>query len=489
MSVVARELATQRRKELADAIDVARKACSPCAPTDSGNGWRQFGIPLDSGNGFDYNLDYALWFKEGRIVTERAILQISTAWACIRLLANTIACLPLSMYQREPDGDRDAAPEHPLYSILHDQPNADMTATDYWQVILALLLLRGNAVSEKDMIGNRLVGLTPLPCVSWARQPDGRYRYTVTQFGKTRILDESQVWHLPAFTMDGHHGLSPICYGSKVFGGASAADIASRSIFENGMKASGFVTFPQGSPYLSKEQRTQFHDTLAEFSGSRKAGRSFVLEGGATYNPITMNPDDAQMLETRGFSVEEICRWFGVPPTLVGHGDKTSNWGTGLEQQNQSFLTYGLQPWLKKIESSIRKNLLSPADKTKYFAEFGVEGLLRADTAGRAAFYSSMTQNGIFTRDDCRQKENLPRVGGNADVLTVQSALVPLNDLGKPKPAAPGAPGDTPPTDPAANLAPTPDSVRAALRAAFPLLTDEEISAMIAPAQPAAVTP
>jgi len=463
------------------------KACEPtCAPTDGNVGWRQFGIPPDSGNGFDYNLDYALWFRDGRLVTERAILQLSTAWACIRLLSQTIAGLPLNLYRREPDGDRDLALDHPLYSILHDQPNADMTAVDFWQVVVALMLLRGNAVCEKDMVGNRVVGLTPLPCVSWARQPDGRYRYTVTEFGKTRILDESQVWLIPAFTIDGRHGLSPICYGSKVFGSASASDTASRSLFDNGMKASGFVTFPPGSPFLTEAQREQFHKSLADFSNRRNAGRSFVLEGGANYSPMTMNPDDAQMLETRGFSVEEICRWFGVPPSLVGHGDKTSNWGTGLEQQNLSFLTYGLSPWLKKIEASVKKNLVSPADKKSIFAEFAVEGLLRADSAARAAFYSSMTQNGIYTRDDCRQKENLPRMGGNADVLTVQSALVPLDMLGQAKPGAtPPADGTTPP--PGAT-SPTADDVRAALRAAFPLATDEEISAMIAPTA-AAVTP
>lgn len=486
---------------------------SKSCPPDSGgrSGWDMFGIPQDSGNGFDYNLDHALWFQDGRIVSERAILQLSTAWACVRLLSQTIATMPLNFFKREPDGDRDLAPAHPLYSILHNQPNADMTATDYWQVILALMLLRGNAVSEKDMIGDTLVGLTPLPCVSWMRQPDGRYLYTATENGRMRILDESQVWHIPAFTINGRQGLSPICYGGNVFGSARAADIASHSLFDNGMKASGFVTFPPNSPFLTKDQRAQFEGSLSRFSNSRTAGKSFVLEGGADYRQLTMNADDAQMLETRSFSVEEICRWFGVPPTLIGHGDKTSNWGTGLEQQNQSFLTYSLSPWLKKIESSIWSNLISQADKAAYFAEFSVEGLLRADTAGRASFYSSLSQNGIMTRDEIRKKENLPAMGGGAETLTVQAALVPLDQLGarfdaatgQTDPTATGLPTDGAPTDAnsvqatalngaqvtalqellagaATGTLPI-ETVRAAIRAAFPLLTEAEISDMIAP--------
>lgn len=419
-----------------------RREKAVVATSDLRTGWEAYGIPADAGDGFAYNAEGRLFDR--RAVTEQSILQLSAAMACVRLLSQTIATLPIGIYRRLGDGSRKATPDHPLYEILHNQPNADMSAVDFWQVMLAALLLRGNAVSERLMIGDRLVGLEPLlpSRLSWIRLPNGQLEYSYADStGRFRKLSAAQVWHIPAFTLDGIVGISPICFGAGVFSGAQAADEASRNVFENGMAASGFVSFGKDSnAWLKESQRDQLRDNIANFTHrGAKNGGVFVLEGGMGYTQLAMNPEDAQMLETRSFNVEEICRWFGVPPTLIGHGDKTSNWGTGLEQQNLSFLTYHLRPWLSKIEQSIRKSLLSQADKGRYFAEFSVEGLLRADTAGRASFYSTMVNNGMKTRDECRALENDPPMGGNAAVLTVQSALIPLDKLGE-KPAAPAAP-------------------------------------------------
>jgi HK97 family phage portal protein len=146
---------------------------------------------------------------------------------------------------------------------------------------------------------------------------------------------------------------------------------------------------------------------------------------------VGINPDDAQLLQSRAFSVEEICRWFRVPPFMVGHSEKSTSWGTGIEQQMIGFLTFTLGPWLKRIEQAIQKDLMTPAERSRYFVKFNVEGLLRADSAARAAFYSAMVNNGIYTRDECREKEDMLPMGGNAAVLTVQTALAPLDDLGK----------------------------------------------------------
>lgn len=149
-----------------------------------------------------------------------------------------------------------------------------------------------------------------------------------------------------------------------------------------------------------------------------------------TAEALGINPKDAQLLESRGFSVEEVCRWYLVDPSMVGHGGKDSNWGTGLEQKMLRFITFTLRPWLRRIEQAINKSLLSPQDQGRYYAEFAIEGLLRGDSAARAALYSVMVNNGIWTRDEVREKENMPRRGGNADVLTVQSAMVPLDNIG-----------------------------------------------------------
>ena len=410
-----------------------------CPPTRTG--WEDFGIPKDAGDGFAYNAEGRLWGDHA--VSEKAILQLSAAMACVRLLSQTIATLPVGIYRRMPDGSRKAAPDNALYELLHNQPNADMTAVDFWQVMIAMMLLRGTGFAEIDRIGERVVALTPLSkgCVTWQRLQNGERQFTYTYNGKSRVIPRKNLWILPAFTMDGELGLSPICYGANVFSGALSVDQASNQTFSSGMAASGFVSYGKDSnSWLKKDQREQLQESLNKFTHrGAKAGGVFVLEGGMGYTALAMNPEDAQMLETRSFNVEEICRWFGVPPTLIGHGDKTSNWGTGLEQQNLSFLTYSLRPWLAKIEQSIRKTLLPAAEKGRYFAEFSVEGLLRADTQGRGVWYRAMTDIGAYSIDDVRDKENMPKLGGNAAMPTVQAARVPLERLGEAAPTTPPA--------------------------------------------------
>ena len=150
---------------------------------------------------------------------------------------------------------------------------------------------------------------------------------------------------------------------------------------------------------------------------------------------IGINPKDAQLLESRAFSIEEICRWFRVPPFMVGHAEKSTSWGTGIEQQMIGFLTFTLRPWLTRIEQAINKDLIPLAAQQNTYAEFSIEGLLRADSAARAEYFAKMANNGVMTRDEIREKENLPRKGGNADVLTVQSAMIPLDQLGQSSPS------------------------------------------------------
>lgn len=404
---------------------------------------RPASVPQDAGDGFAYNAPWQMISAAGRPISERGILQLSAAMGCIRLLSQTIATLPITIFRRLPDGGRKAAYEHPLYELLHNQPNKDMSAVDFWQVMIASMLLRGNAFAEKLRIGDRIVGIDFLDPsrVSWTAKSDGSLQFFYADAaGKRRKLAPDDIWQIPAFTLDGKLGISPICYGASVFGGALAAEDASQSIFANGMSASGYVTTQPGQ-WLTPEQREKMRGHLDEFSyQAANSRKSFILEGGMGYTQLSMNPEDAQMLETRSFNVEEICRWFGVPPTLIGHGEKTSNWGTGLEQQNIAFLTYSLTPWLRKIEQSIRRALIAPGEKGRYFAEFNVTGLLRGDTAARASYYSQMVNNGLMTRDEVRRLENLPAMGGNAEVLTVQTALSPLDKLGEDTEEAPTAP-------------------------------------------------
>jgi len=369
----------------------------------------------------------------GKNVTVGSALRLSTVWACVRLLSETIATLPLGFYERNADGSRTIANDHGLYRILHSQPNADMTSVQFWEVVVASMLLWGNAYVEKVKTGTRIIALNFLlpDRMKVSRISDGRLEYRYREInGELRVLQESDMMHIPAFSLDGINGLSPVQMGANVLGGAMSADEASAGVFKNAMKSPGLVTM---DAVLKEGQREDIRRHVKTVSES---GGYMVLEKGASFQQLNMNPDDAELLASRGFNVEELCRWYRVPPFMVGHSEKSTSWGTGIEQQMIGFLTFSLRPWLTRIEQSIKKNLLTPAEQSRYFAEFALEGLLRADSATRAAFYSTMTQNGIYTRDDCREKENLPRRGGNADELTVQSNLMPIELLGSKTAAA-----------------------------------------------------
>lgn len=364
----------------------------------------------------------------GIAVTDAGMLTLSAVWACTRLIAETIATLPLSMYERTPSGKR-LAPQHPLHFIVHDQPNPDTTASVHWEATVAAMLLRGNARAEKLIFNGRLVGLNFLhpDRLTWFRF-NGRkvWRYTEDD-GKQREIANDRIWNIPGFSTDGKCGLSVIAYAANVMGAAMAADRAASSTFSKGLMPTTAITYPR---VLQKEQRDQARESIESLAGSLNAGRPVILEADMKIETVGIDPADAQLLESRSFSVEEICRWFRVPPFMVGHAEKSTSWGTGIEQQMLGFLTFTLGPWLRRIEQAISKDLLTPADRLRFYPKFAVEGLLRADSAGRAAFYSAMVNNGILTRDEVRELEDREPMGGNAAVLTVQTAMAPLDSLG-----------------------------------------------------------
>jgi len=368
-------------------------------------------------------------------VNAQTMLTISAVWACARLISETISTLPLSMYERASGGKR-IATQHPLHFVIHDQPNADTTAAVHWEAMIAAMLLRGNARCEKLMVGPRVVGLQFLdPRRLWiGRGADGKkeYRYTERD-GKQRIIPRDRIWNVPGFTLDGIEGVSVLAYGARVFGSALAADTAASTTFERGLQPTTYWKFPK---VLRADQRVEAREAIEKISGAVNSGKPAILEAEMDVGTIGINPDDAQMLESRGFSVEEICRWFRVPPFMVGHSEKSTSWGTGIEQQMIGFLTFTLAPWLRRIEQAINKDLLTPADRARYYAKFSVEGLLRADSAARAQFYSGMVNNGILTRDEVRELEDREPMGGNAAVLTVQTAMAPLDSLGQATDAA-----------------------------------------------------
>jgi len=367
--------------------------------------------------------------KSGVTVTSEKALSLSAVWACTRLVSQTIATLPLGLYELKSDGSRKLADSISIARLIHSKPNADMMAVTFWESIIGAALLHGNGFAEKRRSGGRIVALDLLISerLTWRRLESGAYRFRYTDDdGTPRDIEEDDIFHLPGFTLHGRFGMSVVRYGTEVIGAALAANDAASSTFKNGLMP---TTYFKMEGTVRREQREELKKSMQDVSGSLNAGKSPLLEGGMTIGEVGINPDDAQLLESRVFSIEEICRWFGVPPSMIGATDKASSWASSSESINLWFLQYGLRPWLKRVEQAIWDQLLTPVEQMKYYAEFSVEGLLRADTAARTTFYASALQNGWMNRNEVRILENLPPIKGG-DIHTAQSNLLPLDMLG-----------------------------------------------------------
>lgn len=366
--------------------------------------------------------------EAGEVVSGTSVLGISAVWACTNLIAGTIGSLPLMVYQKSGD-DRRIEIGHPLYRLLHDSPNYDQTALDFWEFMAASLELWGNAYARiaRDSAG-RVVGLTPISpdLVMVRRKPNGSLEYTWSEEGRSYVETDEAVLHVRGFGGSPLGGMSTLQFARNAFGLARAVDRAAGETFKNGMRPSGALTFEK---FLTEEQREIAENRLTEkFLGAANAGKPMILEGGTSWVPFTINPEDAQMLESRKFSVEEVCRFFGVPPHMVGHTEKSTSWGTGLEQQTLAFQKFTLRRRLKRIEQALMKQLLTPAERSRgVMIEFNLEGLLRGDSAGRASFYNTMTAMGAMTINEVRRLENLPPVDGG-DVPRMQMQNVPITE-------------------------------------------------------------
>ncbi len=392
-----------------------RKALASILRLDTSEGWPRYFFGVQAA---------------GQTVNVQTALQVSAVWACVRLLSQTISTLSLDIMERQRDGTWAPARDQRLQFIVDDMPNADSTASVFWEAMIAAMLLQGNGVAERRYdAGGRLIALEFLP---WSKltinkRLDGTRQWLFTENGIQREIAESRIFRVAGFTLNGDWGLSAIEYGAAVFGGAMAAANSANSTFEKGLAPT--IGFKYAN-FLRKEQREEFRETFENMAGAINAGKPVLMEGGMDAVTIGIKPSDAQLLESRAFSIEEICRWFGVPPHMVGHSEKSTSWGSGIEQQMIGFLTFTLRPLLKRVEGAISKDLMTAAERTRLKARYNVEDLLRTDSKTRAEFLRLMVSEGIMTRDEARLKENLKPKGGNAAVLTVNSAHTPIDKLG-----------------------------------------------------------
>ena len=367
----------------------------------------------------------------GKPVTPATAMGVAAFWACVRKISQTIGTLPLGLYERRDDGGRDARADHPLYRLLHDQPNADQTAVEFWEGVTACLCVWGNAFAEKVTANGRVIALHLLrpDLMSVDRDRNGMltYRYS-DPHGHRRDFTEDEIFHVRGFGFGDVLGLSPIAYGRQTLSTAMAATEAAARTFRNGMRPGGFFTYDKT---LTDPQREQARKVLIEpYQGSENAAKIGILEAGFKWQDVAMPAKDAELLLSRKHDVEEICSLLDVPPILIGHSSQGQTmWGSGIEQIMIGWYTTGLRPYLIRIEQAIKRSLIAPAERGTLYAEFTVEGLLRADSKGRGEMYSKLVQVGAITPNQICDKENLPRFEGG-DVHLVNSSLAPLDRIG-----------------------------------------------------------
>lgn len=357
-------------------------------------------------------------------------MRIVTAYACARILAGTVSTLPLPLRRRGADGTPVAATDSRLYSVLHDSPNADQTSVDYLEFVMLDLMFAGDHFARIERGGDgQIMALSPLDArqVQVFRSDDGARRYRWSDKSGSHDVAEREIFHIRGFGGDMDRGESIIRYGARALRRAETVDNAADKIFANGIRPSGVFEMPDGQ-FLSEENHEAFKARVADrYAGADRSGTPLVLEGGIRFKTTSMSNDDAQLLESRGFSVEEICRLFGVPPFMVGHSEKSTSWGTGIEQQLLGFQKFTLTPYLRRIEKAISKQLITAEDRRTMFAEFNLEGLLRSDSKARGEFYRTMTGIGAMTINEVRRLENLPPVEGG-DVVRMQMQNVPVTN-------------------------------------------------------------
>lgn len=340
-------------------------------------------------------------------------LKLSAAYACDRLISETVASLPALVFERMADGGRKRATNHPLYDLLHRQPNEYQTAIEFFDFMTHCVLMRGNAfariVAGPRGFADQLIPMHP-DYVTMESLRRGGLRYHVNVPGQAaETLADEDVLHVKGMSADGVTGVSVVSYARESLGVALGAERYGARFFRNNARPGGVL---ETLKPLSKEAAARLKENWEAAQGGDNQGRIAVLEEGLTFKEVSMNNRDSQFLETREFQAEDICRWFRVPPHMVGLTSKATSWGSGIEQMSQGFVTYTLMPWLIRWQQAISRDLILAPDK--YFVEFVVDALLRGDLKGRYDAYAVALDKGFMSPNEVRQRENLnPYAGGD----------------------------------------------------------------------------
>ena len=373
----------------------------------------------------------------GKAVNERSAMQMTAVYSCVRILSEAVASLPLHIYRYNDEGGKEKAIDHPLYFLLHDEPNPEMTSFVFRETMMTHLLLWGNAYAQIIRNGKgEVVALYPLMPnrMTVDRDEKGQiyYEYNTskddapTMKGSMVKLTSTDVLHIPGLGFDGLVGYSPIAMAKNAIGMAIACEEYGAKFFANGAAPSGVLEHPGTikDPSRVRESWTR------TFGGSSNSNKVAVLEEGMKYTPIAISPEQAQFLETRKFQINEIARIFRVPPHMVGDLEKSSF--SNIEQQSLEFVKYTLDPWVSRWEQSMIRSLISADEKSQYFIKFNVDGLLRGDYQSRMNGYAIGRQNGWMSANDIRMLENLDRIPAElgGDLYLINGNMTKLEDGG-----------------------------------------------------------
>lgn len=374
----------------------------------------------------------------GKPVNERTAMQTTAVYACVRILAEAVASLPLHVYEYQDDGGKKLVHDHPLYYLLHDEPNPEMTSFVFRETLMSHLLIWGNAYAQiiRDGAG-RVLGLYPLlpDKMEVQRDDKGNIYYVYSrnsdenpmfkEYGNIKLKAED-VLHIPGLGFDGLIGYSPIAMAKNAVGMKLACEEYGASFFANGANPGGVLEHPG----VLKDPSKVRESWNSVYRGVSNAHKIAVLEEGMKYQQIGIPPEEAQFLETRKFQINEIARLYRIPPHMVGDLDKSSF--SNIEQQSLEFVKYTLDPWVIRWEQSLQRSLLLPGEKGKYFIKLNVDGLLRGDYQSRMNGYAVGRQNGWFSANDIREMENMNPIpdeeGGN--LYLINGAMTKLADAG-----------------------------------------------------------
>lgn len=367
-------------------------------------------------------------------VNEDSAMQLSAVWACVRLLSETVASLPVNVYRKTATG-RELAPDHWLAVLMARKPNRYQTKVEFFETLMLNLALHGNAYAKITKVGGKIRSLLPLMAsqIETKLLADGSVVHLYHADGNVDVLSAESVWHVKLYG-NGIVGKSPLAFGRNMFGIAQAAEQSVGKIYANGGKPSGVLSFDR---LLTKEQRASVRENFATLTTGTD-DRLLVIEQGMKFDAVSMSPQDIELLASRKHQIDEIARWFGVPSILINQNEGSTTLGSSTAEIISGFYKLNLRPYLERIEASVQTWLFTPEEANQYEFEFDFEGLLRSDLKSRLEGYRTAVAGTILTPNEVRRIEGWPRVEGG-DVLLSQINMTPIDKLGQ---VAPGGATD-----------------------------------------------